>query len=74
MKKKKSDTRKPCAMVRISPETHRRMRTHLEQTGLIQSRFVDRAILAAIPRAAKSDVVTRRKVAPRRVAAAKGEA
>jgi hypothetical protein len=68
MKKKKTDTRKPCAMVRISPETHRRMRAHLERTGLIQSRFVDRAILAAIPGAVKS-VVPRRKVAPRRAAA-----
>jgi len=72
MKKKKSDTRKPCAMVRISPDTHRRMRTHLEQTGLIQSRFVDRAILAAIPRPIKS-VTPRRKVAPRRAAAAPKE-
>lgn len=70
MKKKKTDNRKPCAMVRISPETHRRMRAHLEQTGLIQSRFVDRAILAAIPRAVKG-VVPRRKVAPRRAAPAK---
>jgi hypothetical protein len=72
MKKKKTDTRKPCAMVRISPETHRRMRAHLEQNGLIQSRFVDSAILSAIPRTVKS-VVTRRKVAPRRVAAAPKE-
>lgn len=73
MKKNKSDTRKPCAMVRISPETHRRMRAHLEQNGLIQSRFVDSAILSAIPRPVKS-MGTRRKVAPRRVAAVKGEA
>lgn len=72
MKKKKTDNRKPCAMVRISPETHRRMRAHLEANGMIQSRFVDRAILAAIPRPIKP-VVPRRKVAPRRAAAAPKE-
>lgn len=60
MKKKKADTRKPCAMVRISPETHHRMRAHLEQTGLIQAHFVDRAILAAIPEASKRPSVGKR--------------
>jgi predicted HicB family RNase H-like nuclease len=49
MKKKRADTRKPTAMVRISPETHRRMRAHLEESGLVQNSFVDRAILAALP-------------------------
>jgi len=61
MKKKRTDARKPCAMVRISTETHRRMRSHLEQSGLIQSRFVDRAILAAIPKPTKRPAKTTRR-------------
>lgn len=69
MKKKRTDTRKPCAMVRISPETHTRMRSYLDQSGLIQSRFVDRAILAAIPKASKRPSVGKRAKRNRAAAA-----
>lgn len=50
---KKTPDRKPAAMVRISPEVHTKMRRFLEESGLVQSRWVDRAILAAIPNGSK---------------------